>query len=123
MADISTEKFLAAYGAFLVQSWGTPPLKKAFKENPAKVLKEFGLDAEGAEISVESPDPKAGPDVATAESAVQLWNEGKKKGKIRFIYPEKPPTDLDSMELTDEQLEAIAGGGTYCCCCSPCCCC
>ncbi|NIM48280.1 MAG: hypothetical protein GTO22_03325 [Gemmatimonadales bacterium] len=124
MADISTKKFLEAYGAFLVQSWGQPPLKKAFKADPAKVLKEFGLDAEGAEIMVEPPDPTVGPEVATAESAARLWNEGKKAGKIRFIYPEQPPTQMEAMELSDDQLEAVAGGWSIgSCCCSPCCCC
>jgi hypothetical protein len=124
MADMSTERFLQAYGHFLVTAWGAPPLKNRFKQNPEQVLKEFGLDPEGAKVVIESPGGKPGwiPD-ATPESQVKLWNEGKKAGKIRFIFPDEPPQDLRTAELTDKDLEAVAGGGNYCCCCSPCCCC
>jgi hypothetical protein len=122
MAEIATDKFLQAYGAFLVQAWGAPPLKNRFKQDPEKVLKEFGLDPEGAKVIVESPGPTSA--ATTPESAADLWNQGKKAGKIRFIFPEEPPKDLQTQVLTDEQLEAIAGGSAdYCCCCTPCCCC
>jgi hypothetical protein len=121
MADLSEQEFLEKYGRFLVTSWGTPPVKKRFKEDPAKVLKEFGLDPGNAQVLVEKPGPPSAQ--ATKESAAKLWNDGKKAGKIRFIYPEEPPADLATMDLTDDQLEAIAGGGYYCCCCTPCCSC
>jgi hypothetical protein len=126
MPDISSEKFLNAYGSFLVQAWGLPPLKNRFKKDPEKVLKEFGLDPEGAKVTIEPPGPKSTQ--ATPESAVKLWNDGKKAGHIRFIFPEEPPSDLKTKTLNDHQLEVIAGGveaimGDYCCCCTPCCCC
>jgi hypothetical protein len=122
MGDVSTEKFLHAYGNFLVQSWGNPALKARFKSSPESVLKEFGLDPEGAKIKIDKPE---GPSSQyTPESQVKLWNEGKKSGTIRFIYPEEPPQDLKTAELTDQELEAIAGGWSIgSCCCSPCCCC
>ena len=124
MADMGTDNFLEAYGRFLVQSWGSPPLKQSFKDDPAKVLKSFGMDPEGAEVIIETPDPTLGEDVATPESQVKAWNEGKASGTIHFWYPEDPPEDLSSLELSDEDLEAIAGGWSVsCCCCSPCCCC
>ena len=122
MADVSNEKFLHAYGSFLVMSWGNPALKNRFKADPEKVLKEFGLDPEGAKIVIEKPGPP-GPN-ATADSAVKLWNEGKKAGKIRFFYPEEPPADLKTAVLSDQELEAVAGGWSVSCCsCTPCCCC
>jgi hypothetical protein len=122
MADVSSEKFLHAYGNLLVQSWGNPAVKKRLKEDPAKVLREFGLDPEGAKVMLEAPGAP-GPH-ATPDSAVKLWNEGKKAGKIRFIYPEEPPADLKTAELSDQDLEAIAGGWSIgSCSCTPCCCC
>ena len=108
MPEIATDKFLQAYGSFLVQAWGMPPLKNRFKKDPEKVLKEFGLDPEGAKVLIESPGPKSA--AATPESAADLWNQGKKAGKIRFIFPEEPPVELQTQVLSDEQLEAIAGG-------------
>jgi hypothetical protein len=122
MADVSNEKFLHAYGSLLVMSWGNPALKKRLKADPAKVLKEFGLDAEGAQVTLEAPG-SPGPN-ATADSAVKLWNDGKKAGKIRFIYPEEPPQDLKTAVLSDQDLEAVAGGWSVgSCCCTPCCSC
>jgi len=126
MPDIATDKFLQAYGNFLVQAWGLPPLKNRFKKDPEVVLKEFGLDPEGAKVIIEAPGAKSVQ--TTPESAAQLWNDGKKAGTIRFVFPEEPPSDLKTKTLTDSQLEAVAGGaeavmGDYCCCCTPCCCC
>ena len=125
MTEVSNEKFLQSYGNFLVQSWGNPALKSRFKQDPAKVLTEFGLDPEGAVVEIDSPEGPPGWSAdATPESQVRMWNEGKKAGKIRFIYPEEPPQDLKTADLSDQELEAIAGGNvTACCCCSPCCCC
>ena len=121
MADISTDRFLQAYGNFLVAAWGGPPLKNRFKKDPEKVLKEFGLDPEGAKVSIEPPGPPSAQ--ATPESAAKLWNEGKKAGRIRFLFPEEPPQDLKTGVLSDKELEAVAGGvGNCCCCCTPCCC-
>ncbi len=124
MGDISTDRFLQAYGAFLVQAWGMPPLKNRFKREPELVLGEFGLDSEGASVAIEAPGPKTAE--ATPESAARLWNEGKKAGRIRFIFPEEPPADLQTQTLTDAQLEMLAGGvfdNTCSCSCCPCCCC
>src|SRR6185295_5001914 len=123
MADITTDKFLTAYGNFLVAAWGAPALKNRFKKDPEKVLKEFGLDPETAKVAIEAPGPlnTAG---ATPESAAKLWNDGKKAGRIRFVFPEEPPQDLKTGVLSDKELEAVAGGvGNICCCCTPCCCC
>jgi hypothetical protein len=122
MPDVTSDKFLHAYGAILVQSWGNPAFKKRLKSDPARVLKEFGLDPEGAKVVLEPPGPPS-PN-ATPDSAVKLWNEGKKAGAIRFIYPEEPPQDLKTAVLSDKDLEAIAGGLSIgSCCCTPCCCC
>ena len=94
----------------------------ALQADPAKVLKEFGLDPEGAQVTIEAPGTP-GP-TATADSAVKLWNDGKKAGKIRFIYPEEPPQDLKTAVLSDLDLEAVAGGWSVgSCCCTPCCSC
>jgi hypothetical protein len=121
MTEVSKDKFLQAYGNLLAQSWGSPELLKRFKATPAKVLAEFGLDPEGAAINVISPG-KGWNAEGSPDSQVKMWNDGKKAGKISLYFPEEAPSGLKTAELSDQQLEAVAGGGTACCC-SPCSCC
>jgi hypothetical protein len=122
MKNVSEEKFLQIYGNLLVQTWGDPELKARFKAHPVEVLKEYGLDAGTAKVELISPHAKAG-DECTPESQVRMWNEGLETGKITFVYPENPPEGVSS-ELSEEQLEAVAGGWSVgSCCCTPCCSC
>jgi len=125
MADVPEQVFLHKYGELLVQCWGNPALKKKFQEDPASVLKAFGLDPEGAKINIKVPGSAgAAASQTTPESQVRLWNEGKKKGAIDFYFPENPPESLAGQELSDEELMAVAGGWSVsCCCCTPYCCC
>jgi len=125
MADVPASKFLHIYGTLLVQCWGSPALKRRFHANPGEVLKEFGLDPEGATINIKKPGSAGVPaDQATPESQVRLWNEGKKKGSIDFYFPEQPPETAANYELSEEELMAVAGGWSISCCsCTPCCCC
>jgi hypothetical protein len=61
MPDISSEKFRHGYGSLLVMSWGNPALLKwRLNADPAKVLKEFGLDSERRRWSWGCLAPPAG---------------------------------------------------------------
>jgi hypothetical protein len=119
---VSEERFLQIYGNLLVQTWGDAQLKARFKANPAEVLKEYGLDCGEAEVVLMTPWAEA-TEECTPESQVRMWNEGLAAGKINFVYPENPPEGV-SGELSEEQLEAVAGGWSVgSCSCTPCCCC
>ena len=121
MTEVSKDKFLQAYGNLLAQSWGNPDLLKRFKAAPGKVLAEYGLDPEGAAIEIVSP-AKGSTAEGSPDMQVGMWNDGKKVGKIKLYFPEEPPQGLKTAELSDQELEAVAGGGSACCC-SPCSCC
>ena len=121
MASVGKEKFLQIYGSLLVDTWGDDALKSRFKSDPSTVLKEYGLDPGSASVELISPMENPTAD-CTPESAVELWNNGLASGKIQFVYPESIPEGAAGMELSSEQLAAIAGGNA-CCCCSPCCSC
>lgn len=117
---LSTDEFVQAYGNFLVKSWADSDLQTRFKGDPAGVLAEFGMDAGGASVSIVAPGEAH--DAATPESQADLWNSGVESGSIEFYYPDSPPRG-ETMELSDDELEAVAGGGDVGCCCTPCCCC
>ncbi|MFK8114821.1 MAG: hypothetical protein AB8B91_21650 [Rubripirellula sp.] len=132
MSEVSEEKFLQIYGDLLVQYWGLPAHKERFKADPEAVLKEFGLDPGSAKLNVKYIDAgdtspqenNLGIEQPSPASAFQLWTQGKELGTIDFFIPEEPPEDSNSMELSDEELMAVAGGWSISCCsCTPCCCC
>ena len=120
---VAQEKFLQIYGTLLVKTWEDQALKQRFMTAPADVLKEFGLDAGTSKINVIEPWQAVDPAQCTPESAVQLWNDGLDSGEITFVYPSQMPEGAEGMELSVQQMQAIAGGGDACCCCTPCCSC
>ncbi|MBI4818709.1 MAG: hypothetical protein HY791_20740 [Deltaproteobacteria bacterium] len=122
-APVSEEKFLQIYGTVLVRTWDDAALKQRFLSRPAEVLKEFGLDAGTAKVDVIEPWANPDPAVCTPQSQVKAWNDGLKTGTIQFVYPKEMPEGPENMELTAEQMAAVAGGDGCCCCCSPCCSC
>lgn len=118
---VEQEKFLQIYGTLLVRTWEDDALKQRFMSTPADVLKEFGLDPGQSNVKVISPmdDPT---EECTPESAVRLWNKGLESGEITFVYPNQMPEGAEGMELSIQQMSAVAGGGC-CCTCTPCCSC
>ena len=126
MAELTQENFLQRYGNLMVQIWGVPALKDRFKKDPTAVLKEYGMDTEGARVTLLGPGmPNAlGITDCTMESQYRLWVQGKQKGDIPFYYVEQAPEGAGREALTDEELMAVAGGWSIsCCCCTPCCSC
>ena len=86
---------------------------------PEAVCKEAGLDAGSAKVNVIT-DTK---DEGTLDDQIELWEKGKEMGSIDLYVPLQKPEDLSDMDLSDEDLEAVAGGGDCCCTCTPSCCC
>ena len=87
------------------------------KSNPARRLEEVGLKVPaGATVTVSDSKGEGNLD-----DQVKLWEEGAKSGSITLYVPEVP--QIETSELSESELEGVAGGTDYCCCCSPCCTC
>ena len=82
---MQTADYNKKYGQIIAKAWSEPLFKQRLLENPKSVSEEYGIPVpEGLELRVVENTP----------------------GVIHIVLPSKPAGDL----LTDEQLEAIAGG-------------
>ncbi|NLG48557.1 MAG: hypothetical protein GX552_00430 [Chloroflexi bacterium] len=113
-------QFVTKYGQLLSQAWSEDgKFIAALKADPSKVLLEFGLDPQGAQINIITTIQEDG----SLEDQIRLWEEGKTKGAIDLYIPLEQPAELSEVELSDEELEAVAGGAACSCTCTPCCSC
>ena len=110
-------QFVRGYTKVLTSAWSDEDFMKRLKSDPKDTLAEYGLDAGGATVSIVTEVRGEG----SLDEQVELWDAGKQSGTVQLFVPEVP--QIETEELSDEQLESVAGGDTYCCCCSPCCTC
>ena len=104
------------------KAWEDESFRKNFEGNPKPVLAEYGfVFPENYDIRiVEQGTPEA-------QGIGQYTLSQKDNGAYEVLMrlPNKP-VQLAEGELSDAELESVAGGvGNICCCCSccPCCCC
>jgi hypothetical protein len=110
--------FVSAYTKVLTAAWSNEAFAGRLSADPRAALAEQGLELPaGANITI-IRETAGDPDL---EAQVRLWENGKVSGQYELRVPETP--QIDTRELSEADLEAVAGGDTYCCCCSPCCCC
>ncbi|NIS80075.1 MAG: hypothetical protein GTO14_07675 [Anaerolineales bacterium] len=116
------QEFLKGYSDLVWNMWETDgQLKDRLLNEPVAVLKEFGLDPGGASLNIITEIVEEG----SLDDQVRMWNEGLSTGSIDLYVPLEKPADLSDIELSDADLEAVAGGAGDCCCScsSPCCSC
>ena len=110
--------FVAGYSKVLTQSWADADYRSRFMDNPGAVLAAEGVSVpDGLQIVVVTEVQEEG----TLEDQIQLWEDGLSAGSAKLFVPDTP--QMQDGELSDTQLEAVAGGGDCCCSCTPCCTC
>jgi len=108
--------FVSGYTKILTNAWSDDSFRDRLASEPREALAENGLNVPaGAKIEIVSN--VAGDQ--SLEDQVALWEQGAGSGEFRLYVPEEP--QVDTSELSENELEAVAGGDSYCCCCSPCC--
>ncbi|NCU86361.1 MAG: hypothetical protein EBV58_00965 [Actinobacteria bacterium] len=117
MDSTSRTAFVRGYTKVLTNAWSDEAFMKRLTSKPTETLAEYGLDA--GKASVEVVTAMAG--AASLDDQISLWESGLASGQVKLYVPTIP--QIDTKELSEDQLESVSGGDTYCCCCCPCCTC
>lgn len=112
------QEFVKSYTTILTSAWSDEAFARRLNEDPKAVLTENGFDVP-SDATVEIVSSTAGE--GDLEDQIRIWQEGLESGSLKLYVPEMP--QVEAGELSESELEAVAGGTTYCCCCSPCCTC
>jgi hypothetical protein len=111
-------KFVSGFSKVLTQSWADESYRKRLHDDPVAVLREAGVTVpDGVTVNIKTEISGDGD----LEGQIKLWEAGLKSGSADLYVPSTP--QLADGELSDSQLEAVAGGGDCCCTCTPTCCC
>lgn len=114
------QEFVKGYTKVLTSAWSDEGFAARLNEDPSAVLGESGLEVpSGALVEIVSSTAGDGD----LDDQFRIWEEGLSSNSLKLYVPEVP--QVETGELSDAELETVAGAGdvTVCCCCSPCCCC
>ena len=110
--------FVKGYTKILTNAWSDESFAEQLRQNPKPVLAEYGLAVPGdATVDVVSSQSSEG----SVDDQVRIWEEGASSGHYTLYVPTVP--QVEAGELSDAELESVAGAGdvSICCCCCPCC--
>jgi hypothetical protein len=109
-------KFVEGYSKVLTQAWADDAFRSRLQANPRDVLQQEGISVpSNVKVNLIEQVQQEG----SLEDQIRIWAEGLEKGEVDLYVPATP--QLADGELSETQLEAVAGGGDCCCCCTPCC--
>jgi hypothetical protein len=128
---MNEHQVLENFARVMAMAWGDETYRQQLLANPREVLAAADIETPpNAIIKVHEVD-EVGDTQGSIENGrpfMESWFKGYETGVYEFILTKAPDGfDLGNMQLSDEQLDAVAGGNssggccTYCCC--PCTCC
>lgn len=114
--------FVNAYTRALITAWSDEEFARRLDADPKSTLRESGLDIPaGAEVVLVRVIPE-GHQEGNLDEQIALWERGLETNLYELHIPQTP--QIDTAELSEGDLDAIAAGvDTVECCCCPCCCC
>ena len=115
------EEFVTNYAKLLTHAWTDESFANRLTSDPKAVLSEAGLPVSStATIDIVRGTTGEGD----LDEQVKLWEAGESSGHYTLYVPQTP--QIDEGELSEAELEGVAGAGdvsvSLCCCCCPCCC-
>lgn len=118
MDEAQRAEFVSGYTKILTNAWSDDDFRARLSSEPREALAENGLTVP-ADADVKIVSGVAG--APSLEDQVELWAKGETSGEYELYVPDEP--QVKTSELSESELEAVAGGDSYCCCCCPCCTC
>jgi len=110
--------FVKGYTKILTNAWSDESFAQQLKSNPKPILAEYGLGVpDSASVDVVTSQGTEG----SVDDQVRIWEEGESSGHYTLYVPAVP--QVESGEMSEAELEGVAGAGdvSVCCCCCPCC--
>jgi hypothetical protein len=119
---MTEERRRQEWSKITAQAWEDPAFKTQLITHPNDVLKAHGM---GFPDDYNVKIVEAGSPEASGVGQYSLTQNDDRSYSVTMRLPQKP-AEVAEGELSDAELESVAGGvGDICCCCSccPCCCC
>ena len=116
-------EFVSGFTRLLTKAWSDDNYSGTLESNPKQAAAEAGLTVPAnAQVLIirDFAGEAPGDDTEKMDAQITLWETGKQTGIYELHVPRTP--QVDTAELSESELEGVAGGIFACCCC-PCCCC
>ena len=109
--------FVNDYSKLVTAVWSDEAFARRLESDPKSAAAEHGLTVPAGSTIQVVRDAEGEPNLDTQ---VDKWEEGKTTGTYILYVPRSQR--IEAGELSEADLEAVAGGDFYCCC-TPCCTC
>jgi hypothetical protein len=119
LSPVDRVRFVNAYTRSLIAAWSSEEYSDLLARDPRSALAESGvaLPPDGVvDVVRDLLDDSGAGDV---DAQVELYERGLRSGRFEFRIPLAPR--VETVELSDGDLDAVHAGGVGCSC-SPCCC-
>lgn len=115
---MSRQDFVKGYTKVLTSAWSDESFASRLQSDPTAVLDESGLSLPAdTQVSIVTEIAGSGD----LDDQFKMWEEGISSGSVTLYVPSAP--QIETGELSEAELESVAGGTevSLCCCCCPCC--
>jgi len=119
-------EFVNSYTRLLITAWSSDEFAARLAADPRAAIGEVGLAVPEGGVVVIDRELEANGE-GSLDGQIALWEEGSITGRFELHVPQTP--QIETSELSESDLEAIAAGTddsssfSVSCCSCPCCCC